>query len=87
MPDRTLSDSDINAIAEAVLNHESHPCRFSAISPEDLAESVKFYKNFNKVLTETNSVMRKTIIVLLMTFLAGIISSGIAVAIKNSLRI
>jgi hypothetical protein len=82
--ERKLSDEDIAAIV-AALKKEDHECRFSNITKEDLDEAVKFYKNFNKVIGDTNRTILKTITVIGITGLASLLVLGAISKIKQFL--
>ena len=60
--ERTLTDHDISAITEALKRQDEHYCRFDTISPQDLAESVEFYKTANRKMTEDKTMVRQTLI-------------------------
>jgi len=75
---RTLSDDDIRAIAgEIVAATAAHPCRFLEMNPDDLREAISFYKNVNKIMTESKGVFRNTIIVLVITAGFGLMGKGV----------
>lgn len=75
-----LTDEDVQKIVLA-LKAESHSldCRFKDISPEDLRSSVDFYKNLNRILTESSSAFRNTLIGILVVGLATLIWFGFIV--------
>jgi hypothetical protein len=83
MADRNLTDEDIKAITDALYAEDNHICRFENIKAEDMREAVKFYKNFNSVLQESGSIVRKTIIVIGVSGLVTIIGLGIMSKIKQ----
>jgi len=74
---RTLSDGDVQAIAGAIIAATAeHPCRFASMNPNDMSEAIIFYKNWNRILGESKGVVAKTILVLTVTALFGIMASG-----------
>jgi hypothetical protein len=79
---RYLSDEDIIAIKEAI--SPAHSCRFHDVEHEDLLESVKFYKNMNKVLNSSGGIIAKTLLVLLTTGIAGIFIVGLLYKLKTT---
>lgn len=64
---RTLTDRDVELIVCALDQKKYHECRFSSIEEEDLRAAVDFYKNFNKVMSESGSTLRKTVIAIGVT--------------------
>ena len=83
MPERTISDSDAKAIANAISESLVHPCRFPDIHQDDLAESIKFYKSMNKVAVGIGSTVGKTVLVLLIGGLVALMSLGTVSKIKE----
>lgn len=78
---RTLTDADIAALVEAFAG-EGHPCRFNNIDPDDLSHSVEFYKNWNKVLTDSRNVAGKTLVVVMVTGLISLLGWGVLAIVK-----
>ena len=70
---RTVSDSDLKALARIV---KSHSCRFQ-VETEDLEESVKFYKNLNSFFETSKKTTWNTILVFTILGMLGLISLGI----------
>jgi len=62
---RVLSDADIEALIDAMKQHETH-CRFKTIEPNDLHDVMHFVRSFSSALEEGKSVVRKTLLVLLI---------------------
>ena len=81
---RSLTDEDIAQILVAFENRPTHlhACRFEGVSEEDFYESVKFFKYLNEVLTSGRNIVAKTILVLLVTFLFGLLGAGIISKVK-----
>ena len=97
---RTLSDTDLEALAGVLQSH--HACRFSRVSiediedmtrvhheikPEDLREAVKFYTNFNNAMRDSKKTVRSLIVTLGFTTVVGLIAAGIWVEIRTKLGI
>jgi len=80
---RSLTDTDIEEILSAFEKHpRQHICRFEGVTEEDFYESVKFFKYLNEGLTSGKNIIAKTILVLLITFLFGLITSNIITKFK-----
>lgn len=73
---RNLTDDDVAAIVEAISNQNHHACRFSRIDTEVMEEAIKFYQKMNKIMDDSKGIVGKTILVLLVTALCGIMFSG-----------
>ena len=56
---------EIKALIAAIKEHDEH-CRFKSIESEDLHDAMTFFRSFSAALEEGKSVVRKTIIVLLI---------------------
>lgn len=85
---RTLSEDDILAISVAIREHnEEHfrICRFGTTDPDDLHEAIIFYRKFNEAMDESKSVVRKTVLVMLITGIAGILGVNIWSKIKAAI--
>jgi len=84
---RKLSDEDIQAIMVAI-HSVDHPrnCRFSQTTPEDMEEAIEFFRTFNTAWNESKSTIRKTLIVILVTFISGMMGAGIIVEIGKVLK-
>jgi len=82
---RSLTDDDINDILAAFEQrpHAPHMCRFEKISEEDFYASVEFFKSFNESLKAGKAVAAKTVLVLRITFLCGVLGAGIITKIKG----
>lgn len=79
-----LTDKDIARILDAfeARLHQRHMCRFEKISEDDFYASVEFFKEFNESLKAGKAVAAKTILVLLITFLCGVLGAGIVSKLK-----
>jgi len=82
---RSLTEADINDILAAFEKrpHTNHLCRFEKISEDDFYASVEFFKSFNESLKAGKAVAAKTVLVLLITFLAGVIGAGFLSKLKG----
>lgn len=80
---RVLGDADIAALVEAfqVTTHEN--CRFEQINAEDLEAAVTFYKNFNKLMSESGSILWKTFLMAGVGGLLAILWLGFVSKIKQ----
>ena len=85
MPDRMLTDHDIDALVNALKEHESH-CKFKSISAEDLHDVVTFVQSFKAAMDEGKSVVRKTIIVLLISGVVTLVGLGSGVKLNQILK-
>jgi F420-0:gamma-glutamyl ligase len=81
---RNFTDEDIVALVRTVISNTEHSCRFDRINPDDLDEAVKFYKNFNKIVTEGTTTARKTLVVITITSAVGIAVAGFFDKIKEA---
>ena len=59
---RYFSDADIEKLVETI-NEQHSMCRFGEIGLEDMRESIKFYKNFNRLVDDSGNLVWKTILV------------------------
>ena len=85
----SLSEDDIKKLAVQLTEHIDisihDKCKFTEISLEDLEETIKFYKNFNKLVEESKITLWKTVIIGLTTGTAGLIMLGVYHKIKEGL--
>jgi len=76
----TNEDLDaISAIVEATLRHRRHDdadCRFSGITPEDLKAMVEAHKKFNAAMDDSKSIVRRFVVVLILTSISGVAIYG-----------
>lgn len=79
---RTISDADVRAIIEAIAEHEGR-CRFKAINPDDLHDVMVTVRAFSTVMEESKSVIRKTLIVLLVSGIVSLVYLGSGVKIQQ----
>lgn len=80
---RNLTNEDIEEIV-LQLNQARHlDCRFDNITTEDLEEAVKFYKNFNKFISESNTTIWKAFLVLGVGGVFGLVILGIYAKIRE----
>lgn len=84
-----LTDEDVNKIVLAIKssNHSILDCRFKDVSSEDMEEAVKFYKHVNKILEESSSTFRKTLVGMIVVGLLTIAWLGLIGKLKVSLGI
>jgi hypothetical protein len=86
---RTLTDDDIELLVPAILRalkedrEDRHECRFAGISVDELVESVRFAKNFNKAMDGSKHVVWNTILVLGVGGLLTIIGWGLIMKVKE----
>ena len=85
MSDRTISDADIKALIEAMKDHETH-CRFRSIQPDDLHDVMTFVRSFSSALEEGKSVVRKTLIVLLIGGVVAVLGLGSVEKLKQVIK-
>ena len=80
---RSLTNNDIEDIL-AAFERRPHPhvCRFEKVTEADFYESVKFFKYINEGLASGKNIIAKTVLVLLVTFLFGMLGAGIISKIK-----
>lgn len=80
----SLTEHDIEDIIHAFEQRPGlHDCRFKAVTEEDFYESVRFFKTMNENLNNGKNIIMKTILVLLVTFLFGVLGAGILGKIKG----
>jgi hypothetical protein len=82
---RTLSDSDIQAIVSAITSHENH-CRFKTVQPDDLHDVMVTVRAFSSAMEEGKSVVRKTLIVLLIGGIVTLVSLGSGVKLQQLIK-
>lgn len=83
---RTLTDEDVEAIAEAVIRRQTHLCRFQ-VSEDELEAAVRFHQNVNQLMSETGSTIRKTLIVSGVGGLVALLILGVYAKLKQELGI
>ena len=82
---RSLTDADIAEIVAQINKSKHLDCRFEGISVEDLEEAVKFYKNFNKFMSESSSTIWKALLVIGVGGTIGLIVLGAYAKIKENI--
>lgn len=82
---RSLTDADISAIVDQINKSKHLDCRFDSISLDDLEEAIKFYKNFNKFMSESSSTIWKALLVLGVGGTIGLIILGAYAKIKENI--
>lgn len=80
---KKLSDEEIDAIASAIVEKSHGNCKFINITPDDVSEAVKFYKNFNSVVENSKKTVLNTIIIVIITGLIGLTTYGAVVKINK----
>lgn len=80
---RKLSDADVEAIAIAISRQPAHACRFAEIEARDLNASILFYKHFVKIIEESGSTFRKTLLVLIITGAVSLSGWGVVAKLKQ----
>ena len=79
---QNLTEEDLTNIAvmiEKVLQHKVHSdaaCRFVGITPDDLRTMVESHKKFNSAMDDSKSIVRRFVIVLILTSLSSVIIFG-----------
>ena len=76
-----MTDDDIERIVKAV-KADQHECVFSAAEREQLRHSMEFYERCNKILADSGSTARNSVIRFLVLGLMVLITWGFAVVIK-----
>ena len=80
----SLTEHDIEDIIRALESKSLvHTCRFGGVTQDEFYESVKFFKYLNSGFTSGRNIIAKTILVLLVTFLFGMIGMGVVTKIKG----
>ena len=82
---RNLTENDIDEIVRRVNLSRHLDCRFDNIEEEDLQEAVKFYKNFNKLISDSGTTIWRAFLVLGLTTAMGLIVLGIYAKIKQGI--
>ena len=86
----TEADAElIKTIVESVLhvkasNCTEQECRFESVNPEDLEEAVKFYRKFNEALDDSKSVVRRTVIALVVGGVSVLLGVGFWSNVKKT---
>jgi len=82
---RSLTDADINDLLDAFDKRQDgiHQCRFGKVSEEDFYASVEFFKSINAGLSSGKAIAAKTVLVLLITFLCGVLGAGVVSRLKG----
>jgi len=83
---RSLTEADIADIMSALdaRSEQQHLCRFGKVTEEDFYASVEFFKSFNAGLNNGKILAAKTILVLLITLLFGVLGAGIVEKLKGN---
>jgi len=78
-----LTGSDLEAIStiveDVIQQREGHTaagCRFIGVAPEDLREMVEAHKKFNAAMEDSKSIVRRFVVVFILTGLSGIFVVG-----------
>jgi len=91
----TLTESDLNIIRQTVESaltqkveevkrlHAAEECRFATITLDDMEEAVKFYRSVNKILDESKTTVRKTVLVFVIGSIFTILGLGVVFKIKD----
>lgn len=84
---RNFTDEDIRRFIELLYENKppEHICRFPGIDPEDMNESVKFYKNMNKSFNSGKHVVFMTVLIGLVGGVMATIWLGIVTKVKETL--
>lgn len=82
---RNLTDEDVEFIVRKINASRHLDCRFDTIDAEDLEEAIKFYKNFNRFMSESGNTIWKAFLVLGLTGTLGLIMLGIYAKIKQGI--
>lgn len=82
---RNLTDEDIEHIVRRINASRHLDCRFYSIDSEDLAEAIKFYKNFNKFMAESGNTIWKAFLVIGLGGTIGLVVLGIYAKIKQGI--
>lgn len=96
----SLSDSDVQRIVAEIIKQtnsqkegdedgeeKENPCRFEGISPEELKEVVKFIRNVNGAMSDTKKIIRRAIILFLLSSMGIVLGLGIVAKAKTLLGI
>lgn len=73
-----LTEEDIQNIVSALKQHNVE-CRFERIDPNDLRESVEFYKNVNEALSNSKKTALNTLVKLGVTGICTLLLLGLLV--------
>lgn len=71
----------VSSIVESVLhnkdaNRPPHDCRFANIEPKDLTDMVNTFKKFDAAMDDSKTVVRRFVLVLVLTGLSGLTLIG-----------
>jgi hypothetical protein len=83
--ERNLTEADIDALVKKINEVKHLDCRFDRIASTDLEEAVEFYKNFNKLMTESGNTIWKTVLVLGVGGVASLILLGVYSKIRQNI--
>ena len=73
---RVLTDADVGAIAkELAAIQEAQHCRYN-ITPERLEAAVKFFENFNAIVEDSKSTIRRTVLNIVVILILALIGLG-----------
>lgn len=85
---RMLTDADVLAICDE-LERRSAPscksCKFADIEEEELKTSIRFSKHLDALMTESGSIIRKTILVFGVSGLISLLVLGAFFKIRAAL--
>lgn len=76
-----MTDNDIKRIVEAV-KADRHECVFTAGEREQLKHSMEFYERCNKILADSGSTIRNTVIRFMVVGTMVLVTWGCAAVIK-----
>ena len=70
-----LTDADIKAIANEIVLMQMQHCRYD-ITPERMEAAVRFFENFNAIVEDSKSTIRKTLLTAIVLFILGLVGLG-----------
>ena len=84
MPERTLTDHDIEKLVDAIHEKQNHHCRFSdSITPEDLAKTITFCQDMSAAMNDTKRIVRRFFIKFGLGVLGLVIAAGTGVMTRD----
>lgn len=80
---KNLTEEDLTNIVHAINKSRIHECRFTTIEEEDLRAAVDFYKNFNSIINDSKKTVRRTLLILMLTAICGLVFTGFLLKVRG----
>ena len=81
---RNLTDADVEALADAIAKRQEHACRYD-VDPKALEAAIRFHQHIDKLMAETGSAIRTTLIKAGVSGLIALLLMGIYAMIRQKI--